>query len=276
MHERLKELQQTILAGELSPAELTDRVSAAIEAEYDKTEPDVTFIRASESLLREMYAPERAAAETAVPRYQAAIRDEAKQRGTKRYLPAALRAAAVVVAVVALLSGLRFTWFSGKSSPDEQQYILQGHEVSLETIQQAFADHAGQEMQVSVRSRDELADCLGFAPPLPRAEVFGAEYVRCDLTILSNTLDVVVMYGHGPKDGIATYTWTYYEDVEEMYFTIEQSHTGETVDVDGTAVYCTDNVARRTYLWVDEQTVYCLSGFIDDELAFGVIREIME
>jgi len=276
VHERLNELRQAIRTGELSPEELARRVSAAIEAEYDKPEPDIAFIRACESLLRELYAPESAAAETAVPRYQAAIRAAAKRSSAERKLPAALRAAAVIVVVVALLSGLRFTWFSGESSPDEQQYILRGHEVSLEAIQRAVADLDEPEMQATVRSRGELEEYLGFVPPMPRAEVFGAEYVRCDLTILQNTLDMVVLFGHGPKDGIATYTWTYYENVEEMYFTIEQSHAGETVNVDGTEVYCTDNVERRTYLWADGQIVYCLSGFIDDELAFGVIREIME
>lgn len=276
VQEKLKTLEQAVGRGEMSPEELSGRLMAAIEAEYAQETPDTACIRACESLLRGLHAPGSDAPQSANARYLQAVREQAQRRGMGLGLRAALSAAAAVVLVVALLSGVRFTWFSVGSTPDGQQYILQGHEVSLETIQRAVADHDGETLQISVSSPEAIREMLGYQPPIPRAEVFGATYTRCDLSLLSGTTDVVVMFGHGPKDGIATYTWTRYEDMERLYFSIEQSRAGETVRVGGVDVYCTDNIERRSYLWVDGQDVFCLSGFIDDELAFSVIRELME
>ena len=80
-----------------------------------------------------------------------------------------LAAAAVLVAVLAGSLGLIcFHWFSGHSTPNQQQYIVEGHEIRTGKTAEAYPDTQHNDTQsLSTTDKAPLLDFLEFDPCLP-------------------------------------------------------------------------------------------------------------
>lgn len=279
MNDALNALKQALAREKLSPAEVTARLSALIDAEYEKPTPDTAFIQACEALLREAHGAAAPAPVSA--RYVQAIRQQTQAGQQPSAWQIALRSAAALAAavlVILLCQGIHFQWVEERISPSGEQHVFHGHGFSIHLIRQAIADAGTEEVHLATRNPAEVEEALGFLPAIPRAEALGAASLRYSVSIMPDALlDLTVQYTDEDGAGIAIYSITYYVDPEEFYFSVEQSAEGEAVSVDGVEVYCTDNLARRTYVWTVDTTIsYILSGYLDDETAFAIVREIMQ
>lgn len=268
----LDELRRAVAQGTLPTDVLRQRLMLAVEAEYARPSPDAAFVRALESLLRELAGAE--AAPSAADDCLAAVRGAAAGKATGRWKWIAAAAAALVLALSLHTVSLR--WIEAGLSVEGEQYVLQGREVTLDMVTRAEAACGGEERRLTTEDPAAVEAMLGFLPPLPRPETFGAARVLYAVSIIPEVfVDLAVLYEDAQGVGQAVYTVTYYTDQEFFRIGVEQSAPGVTVEVDGTQVYCADNLARRTYLWTEDLVCHCLSGYLDDDTAFAIVREIM-
>lgn len=273
MEDDLQALRRAVDEGSMTAGELRARLETLVEAEYARPEPDAGRIRACEALLRELHGAE--AAPSVADRCREAIRQEGRGRKRPRWVAWAAAAAAVVLAAISL-HAVNLRWVTSHPSADGNQYVLEGHVVTIDMIERAQAAHDGTQQTLTTEDPAAMEAFLGFMPTLPRPEIFGATRVLYAANILpGESTDLAVLYEDAVGEGQAVYSVIWFQDTELFYVSVEQSASGVTVEVDGVSVYCTDNLARRTYVWTEGQVYHCLSGYLDDATAFGIIGEIM-
>lgn len=270
----LVQLRQRVQDGSLTPDEVVRRLQGIIEAEYDKPDADTGLIHSCESLLREITAPDAAPAESG--QYAQQICQHVQRTSARNLLIRYAAAAAACLLVIALIGGIRFRWYDRLNISDEEHYTIMGRELSVEMVQKAYAEAGMKNIQLSTRDLAEVEAALGFVPAFPPGELLDAKDVLYSVNVFrEDSVDLCVWYGDAQGKGIAVFSNTYYLNMEWAYASFEQSREGETVDVDGVQVYCSDNIARRLYVWTEGQTIYSLGGFLDDETAFRCVREVM-
>ena len=88
----------------------------------------------------------------------------------RRFLRPALIAAAVLIAVIISSFGvIRLQWFAGYSSEDQEQYIIEGHEITTgKTAVANITTYAEKDKSIRTDSLEELTAFLGFDPHLPQ------------------------------------------------------------------------------------------------------------
>ena len=71
--------------------------------------------------------------------------------------------AAALVLIVALGVPLRWTWFESWSTPDEQQHVIMGHEISVEMVASAIAENEAKE-PITFQAVRSLKSTLALIP----------------------------------------------------------------------------------------------------------------
>ncbi len=271
-------LEKALSSGEMLPEEVEQRLAAAIEAEYMKDQPRMAFINACEDLLREIRTG------GAIPFVSRANEDKAfvqahtqlRRRGSwSVWVKAgAVAMAFVLVAVFGQWYG-QFSWFTGESTDDGEHYLLTGHEVNLEFIQDAIADHHA-EARFSSESLEEVIGYLGFVPPLPDMSGLDVQTTKYYVTISEGVVFLDVLYRRDPADLNVVYSVSWYTEEEAAYLSVEQSGDGVTERIAGTDVYCYMNVSRPGFLWTEGLTVYQVSGGWTWEEGHAIVRCMLE
>lgn len=190
--------------------------------------------------------------------------------------------AALVLLVGLTAAGVIFPyrWFTGRSTEDEQQYIVEGHEISIQTISDAIAEHKsrGNADRLQTSDNSEIIDFLGFDPYIPVTlcdrysaylyeVLFGQTQIRirCDYSI----------------DGLPTKTSPiyivirYFDDLEMAYLSIEQDEEGETISICGVDVYRFMNYDREGYIWIQGSKIISLYSQDSQETAKKCVEEII-
>lgn len=131
----------------------------------------------------------------------------ARRRRRKRLMT---RAMISLTTAVVLLVGLTaagmiqpLRWFTGRSTEDEQQYIIEGHEVKAPEVSTAFAepDHSGSAIATAITAHhaegelstdrvEELKDFLGFDPAFPETFPNGERAVSYEALIGKRSITV--------------------------------------------------------------------------------------
>ena len=178
---RFETILKTILYGDLSKQEMERRLQEVIDEELSgplNAPADMELVEKCQSLLWEL------SVNGSVPYPDHA--EESKQKLIRKLEEASsnrrtgfLRRAIAVAAAIVLLCGLSvmsIRWFEGTSTPDGQQYVIRGQEITTEMVAKAIAEHQGDGKLVTT-SKTEAEEYLGFEIPLP--EQLLGEYV-CD------------------------------------------------------------------------------------------------
>ena len=131
--------------------------------------------------------------------------------------------AAILVLIVGIFVPLRLTWFESWSTPDEQQHVIMGHEITVEMVASAIAENETKE-PIVVSDFSELKTHLGFDPGLPSVldEAWIVNYGS--IRYFSGYIQIIARYTHVDKpEASLACTVSYFTDVEYAYFSFEQN-----------------------------------------------------
>ena len=183
--------------------------------------------------------------------------------------------AAALVLIVALGVPLRWTWFESWSTPDEQQHVIMGHEISVEMVASAIAENEMKE-PIVVSDFSEFEEHLGFNPSLPTTlcQRWVANYGL--IRYFSGYISVVAMYSDSENpDSNITCTINYFTDIDYAYFSFEQNAEGEKVSLGNTDVYLSDNIERNSATWYNKNMYAQIAGHITSEEAIELLKNLI-
>lgn len=275
----IDELRAEVLSGNISCDDVIKRLTVAIEVEYQKNEPNQTFIDTCEDLLWEIGTKGQQKFVSANDRYLATI-EQYSQKTSKRkpYLRIAKRCALVFAAFAFLLiisqGAFHIGWFTKTPSPDEQQYIIQGHSIDVDFIARSIAAHEEYD-SLQTDDWDEYIDFLGFVPSIVNPDVFSATVVRYIAFIEPDSIMLAVQYEIPDSDSPIVMTEQYYLDVDEAYFMMEQDNVGSSIFINNVAVYMSTNMNNVSFSWVNHNVVYKLAGNILPNEGLKIISEFI-
>ena len=276
-------LRKEVVSGKITYDDIVKRISVAIEIEYLKELPDIDFINVCEDLLWEIgtdgkqpfTSVSERCLETIARFEQNDSRStwEGKQsNGFAKRFAIVLVAFALLFFVVQGVSGLK--WFSQGSSPDGQQYIIKGHEITLDIIKESIAEH-GDYSEIRTERWDELCEFLGLTPSIIAPEALNADIVYYEAYVEPEQIMINVLYKSSQNENQVILAIQYYTDPSEAIFMFEQDATGEFVSLGSQTVYVTSNVDRTSIGWVQESTYTLLNGTFEPSEGIEIVKELI-
>lgn len=274
----VKQIMKAIENGSLPTNETQRRLMALIENEANRTDgpADEDLISACMDLLERLqgrtYTEDEARITALNQRIAAAIAKKEKQR---RMVSMAVRLVAAA-AVILLFVGVCVSWFEHSNTPDGQQHIITGQEITVEMVQAAIAENAGKG-SFETTDLQELQQVLGFNPQIP--EVIADEWQAsvCNVWFMRNSIQVTVTYASAKlQDEHISYVIAYYSDVGEAQTTLEQSYAGTDRMISDVKVYVTHNIDNQVACWNIDNVVYELNAGINESDFFNILITILE
>lgn len=274
----VKQILKAIENGTLPTDETQRRLMALIENEANRMDgpADEELISACMDLLERLqgrtYTEDEARVTALNQRIAAAIAKKEKQR---RMVSMAVRLVAAA-AVILLFVGVRVSWFEHSNTPDGQQHIITGQEITVEMVQAAIAENAGKG-SFETTDLQELQQGLGFNPQIP--EVIADEWQAsvCNVWFMRNSIQVTVTYASAKlQDEHISYVIAYYSDVGEAQTTLEQSYAGTDRMISDVKVYVTHNIDNQVACWNIDNVVYELNAGINESDFFNILITILE
>lgn len=275
----IEEFRQALSMNKIKCEEIAKRLTIAIEAEYLKESPCVDFINACEDFLWELGTQGQQPFTSANQQYLAAIHSattEHKAPALGKTMISRFVAIAVSLLLIIVLghNALRVQWFTQKTHPEGDIHIVQGHEISIELIQSALADHdAHSSMKTSAFL--ELCDFLGFTPTLLLPEAISACCATYYVTVEPGLIVLDTLYNDQLGNSVAVLKNEYYLDPEEANFMLQQDAPGEYIDINGYTIYCSTNIDRQSFTWLENSTLITLSGYIERECGIQIVTEMI-
>lgn len=234
-----------------------DELSGSVYDEYNKTKVDICT-----SLLCHLYTDGQIFLDDRSDDIEQRITD--RQNSYIRHKKALTRGIISAAAVLVLFIGLvvvnvisPIQWFSSKSINDEQQYVITGHSISIDTISKAIAEHSESgNIALTTTKYIDLVEFLGFDPNIPSVIVDNIPATRYHALVMSPLIMLSCYYG---DDTSIAFRVSLFEDVELAYMQFEQDKEGEIVPISGNDVYRYSNVSDVNYLWIEGNAIYSLS-----------------
>lgn len=275
----IDELLQKLAMNQITCDELARRLAIAIETEYLKREPRLDFINTCEDLLWELGTQGQQSFTSANDRYLSEINRAIIERGKAKvaFSPVQRFAIIAIALLLIIFSGydaLQFKWFTHETQSNGEIHIIQGHEVTIELIQAALAEH---DAYTTIKTNDfnEVCAFLGFTPSLISPESLSANTATYFVTIESGLVILDTRYSDSADNSIAVLKIEYYLDPEEAYFMLQQDTPGEYVNINGQTIYYSTNIDRQSYAWLGNSTLITLSGYIEREHGLQIIEELI-
>lgn len=275
----IEEFRQELSMNKIKCEDIAKRLTIAIESEYLKESPCVDFIMACEDFLWELGTQGQQSFTSANQQYLAAIHSATTERKTPasgKMVISRFVAIAVTLLLIIVLghNALRFQWFTQKSHPEGEIHIVQGHEISIELIQSALADHNAHS---SMKTSDflELCEFLGFTPTLLLPDAISAYSSTYYVTVEPGLIVLDTLYNDQLGNSVAVLKIEYYLDPEEANFMLQQDAPGEYIDINGYTIYYSTNFDRQSFTWLESSTLITLSGYIERECGIQIVTELI-
>ena len=276
---QVQKLKESIQTGKMTTEEFKDRLRQIIDTELlkDDEEVDIDLIKACESYFTHLHGKEEPLSEEERQQQWVKIQDRIKTQGTKKrtFRKAPVYAAIAVAAVIILFFGIsiRFQWFLPSSTPDGQQYVITGKQISIETISKAIASHdSGRRFDTD--QIEKMEEYLGFSLDsiLPKLEGWYEENYHA--SIMSTEISLRIRYRSiQDSDDVLNYAISWITDFDNMYFMIEQNEEGESLLIAGQQVYRSANYEDISYTWFKNSTLYSLFGPSSDNVINCFLEE---
>ena len=279
----IDKLRQELLSGKITYDDIVRRLTKAIESEYLKESPSIDFIDSCEDFLWEIGTEGKQKFVSVSDRYLGAIEQHVEitaPEQTKRSpvmgfaKRIALISAAFAILIFFTQGAIHFEWFTQHSSTDEQQYIIQGHEITVNLIESCIAEHNEYDY-IKTSGFDDLCSFLGFMPSIVSPEAFSINTVLYEAYIEPGIIMVNALYESEPGDAIAVLTIQYYTDADEAFFMFEQDTSGTKVSLNGLTVYMSTNLDRYSYSWLSDSTVTFLTGVFNSEIGLSIVEQLI-
>ena len=277
------QILSAIKHGNLGVDETERRLQELIQAEQAKpsAERDQRLIDSAEQLREELYhrmalsfeAKRQKNLDSTVQKYKAWRRRQYKQKQALRISAFA----AMLLLCLGLGSGLlHWNWFETKPSEDGEQYVIQGHEISLDSITQAIASHNGVD-EIITTDTEALCAFLGFDPAIP-------EQIQPDLCISKFTayifpesIEVIAYYWSEKLNQNLSYNIYFVSNWNDATISIEQEpDSGKQLKVGNTNIYISKNYDILNAAWKTENTFRWVYGRVDEKSLLEIVNNILE
>lgn len=276
------QIMKAIEYGNLPADETQRRLMELIQKEANRTDSpaDEELISACMDLLERLQGREYEEDEMRIAALNQRISDAIqKKQQRQEHRRTAFRAVGAIAAALVLIVGigvpLRWTWFERWSTPDEQQHVIMGHEITVDMVASAIAENETNE-PIVVSDFSEFEKHLGFDPGIPSnlGDEWIAEYGS--IRYFSGYVQIVAIYARGdvPDNGI-TCAISYFTDVEYAYFSFEQTHEGKLKRIDDFDLYISENNERSSICWYNKMMHARLSGRVDVNEAIVLFMELI-
>lgn len=269
---QVQKLKESIQTGEMTIEELKDRLHLIIDTELlkDDEEVDIDLIKACESFFTHLHGKEEPLSEEERQQQWAKIQDRIKSQGTKKrtFRKAPVYAAIAVAAIIILFFGIsiRFQWFHHLSTPDGQQYVITGKQISIETISKAIAEHDSFG-RLDTDQVENMQEYLGFSLEGITPKIDGWAIDNYHASVFPNGIYLGITIRNTQNiDDELHYTIHWITNFEDLNYLIEQNEEGETMMINGHNVYRSENYANISYTWFDNTTFYLLTGPSSDSM----------
>lgn len=279
----IDKLRQGVLSGRITYDDIVKRLTIAIETEYLKESPNIDFIDCCEDFLWEIGSEGKQEFVSNSDRYLNAIEQHCevitpKATRTGPVMGFAKRIALISAAFAILIcltqGAMHFQWFSQHSSTDEQQYIIQGHNVSIELIASSIAEH-DQYATIKTHDWEEFCEFLGFIPTIVSPSSLGATGTEYTAFVEPDVIMLIIKYTLLTTDETVVMTIYHYTDIEDAFISFEQDKGGEHVDICGTSVYTSTNIEANSFTWIIDSTIYKVAGSISVENGLSIIEKMI-
>lgn len=276
-------LRQEMLSGKITYDDIVRRLTKAIESEYLKESPSIDFIDSCEDFLWEIETEGKQRFVSVSDRYLGAIEQyvEITAQEHVKWSPVigfakriALISAAFAFLIIINQGMLHIGWFSQKSSPDEQQYIIQGHNIDIDLITKCIAEHNEFGM-LKTTDWNEFIEFIGFAPSVISPDMLKASNTQYIAFIEPGVIMLYIQYANLRNDDEVLMTIQYFTDLDDAYFTLEQDAEGEIIHVEDTMVYVSTNVTNSSFTWLSDTTVYRIAGLLTHDEGLRIVSEIV-
>ena len=266
--------------GTLSQEETVRRLEELVRLELEKggEKSDVELITQAEDLLQEMLAKDAQPIESREAETKAAVlRRIAVEKKRQHIRKAALKVASVAAAFMVLLIGdgiLNRGWFKNYSTPDGQQYVVQGQEINPGIISEGVADYEPRTGELTTANLDEAIKFLGFEPDLPTWIPDGWMLTSYEVGVITD--ETIIKATYAKADDMIVYIQKRYADLDNAYASFEQNAEGHVTIIGNTEVYCSENINRARYNWKKDNDVFSLAGKLSNEDANQMILSSLQ
>lgn len=179
----------------------------------------------------------------------------------------------IIMSLPAILPSIR--WQNKISTPDEQQYIIEGHEITTQTVAHAIESHNGSGSLITA-SKEEVDTFLGYKANLPSKVIDIYTASKYYTTILPERIDCLCEYAMESGSPAVRLKVSMYNNINDMYVQLEQLQVGKSTKVGNVTVYCSENINSRNYTWIQNNEVFVLSLNHSNEDAIHIISELNE
>ena len=271
--------------GNLPQDEIERRLEQIIETELNvpfNAEINKEKVDLCNSLLKKLYFQGKIEDETDIEESKEKVRKRVNAyRRRRSILWTAVRSIAAALILVVGLTLLNvippIRWFTGTSTDDEQQYIVQGHVINTQTIANAISEHNGSGL-FNTRSNQELNDYLGFEVIFPPG--LGDEFLATEYSISISTEAIRISCNYSrtltpSRVSEIKLSVTLFSSTEDFYTSFEQDNNGEELIVNKTTVYVYENLGRINYVWTKNNALYRLTHISSIQMPENVINSIV-
>lgn len=274
----VKQIMKAIENGSLPTNETQRRLMALIENEANRMDgpADEELISACMDLLERLqgrtYTEDEARITALNQRIAAAIAKKEKQRRMASMAVRLMAAAAVIL----LFVGVRVSWFEHSNTPDGQQHIITGQEITVEMVQAAIAENAGKG-SFGTTDLQELQQVLGFNPQIPETLAEQWKVSAYSVWFARNSVHITTKYesAYVPDEELI-YVISCYSNVDDGYLTFEQSAKGEDIIIGNQAVYLSNNIERMIACWIKDNIIYEIGGIMGEETFIDLVDMIIQ
>lgn len=270
----VKQIMKAIDNGKLPTDETQRRLFELIEKEANQTDrpADEDLVSACLELLEQLQGQTDVIDEerTVKLNQRIAVAVEKKKQRQER-VRITFRAVSAIAAVLVLIVGigfpLRWTWFESRSTPDEQQHVIMGHEITVDMVATAIADSTSYDTTtISVDDFTQIDQILGI--PLGIPAVLAEEWVASKgfINYFPGYIKVSLVYENidGSGQQVASVI-NLYTDIDFAYFSFEQSREGELISTNGIEYYVSDNMGQTSACWYNAATYVFITGDVSKD-----------
>ena len=154
-----------------------------------------------------------------------------------------------------------------------------GHEVTVDRVAKALADHAAVEQQTyAVNSSAEIDALLGFHSGVPQTLDDEWTLSRGYVDYMSGYIKLSLMYVSNtePQKRILA-NMNLFTDIEHAAFAFEQTNDGQMQRVNGLDIYVANNEGLTTAYWYSKNMYVWISGKLSpNEITSALISMIGE
>lgn len=274
---KLEAIKGHISDGSLNAQMLHNRLIHEIEHELSKPskEVDMDYVEACEDLLDRLNGEKEDTVTSHYFHNLEAIRQTMMPKNKNRAFYRLRPMVAVCTMLLVLFSGVFFqhTQVSMTQSPDGEQYIIQGAEVTPDLT----ASAAGYREPGFWDTDDwnEAVKLYGDTPCVPTWLPTGWRVERYSIDISESFARFAVTYTNAAGDGHLIFDTVAYNDTADLRAELEQNEGGEYRNMgNGISAYVTKNVDNLSACWITGQTKFVLSGTITENDLCRCIQSI--